>query len=555
MPTRPNIVWLVAEDLSPVIPPFGDSTVRTPNLERLAAEGIRFTNVFSTSGVCAPSRATLATGMYHNSIGAHNMRTQNSDAYLVPMGLQSYEVVPPSEVRMMSEILRANGYYCTNNAKTDYQFKPTETAWDESSPYAHWGNRAPGQPFFSIYNFEVTHESQVFGPHRMNVMRYDMAFPPDRENNPVPPWGEVMDSSEWKLYVSEDLEVPVPPYLPDTEPVRDDIRRVYSNIVELDRQVGIVLDQLEADGLLDSTIIVWYTDHGGPLPRQKRLLYDSGLRVPMIIRYPDQWRAGTVDSQLVSFVDFAPTTFSLTGIEPPSWLQGRAFLGQYDAPGEREYIHAAADRLDEFYDMIRAVGDGRYKYLRNFKPEQGYYLPVRYREQMVAMQELLRLRTAGELDEYEAQWFRESKPEEELFDTWNDPHELHNLADDPAYAEKLQELRAECERWMAAVNDKGYIPEGALIEMFWPGRQQPVTEPPAAIREGDKIALRCGTVGASIGYRIVEGETAPPSWQVYTQPIAVPEGASLQIIAHRIGFAPSEVVVMDSGRLEGLTEE
>lgn len=541
---RPNIVWLVAEDLSPLLPSFGDSTVRTPNIERLAAEGIRFPNVFSTSGVCAPSRATLATGMYHNSIGAHNMRTLNIRP---EVGIEPYEVVPPPEVRMMSETLRANGYYCTNNAKTDYQFRPTVTAWDENSPYAYWGGRAEDQPFFSIFNFEITHESQVFGPSMKRHFRFDEGFPLDPESNAVPPWGERIDSSEWTMHVPPGAEIPIPPYLPETEAVRRDVRRVYSNIVELDKQIGAVLDELEEDGLIDNTIIVFYTDHGGPLPRQKRLLYDSGLRVPMIVRYPDGFRAGEIDSQLVSFVDFAPTALSMAGIEPPEWMQGRACLGEYDAPGEREYIHAAADRLDEYYDMIRAVRDRRYKYLRNFKPEQGYYLPLAYREQMASMQELLRLRDAGELDEVQMQWFRQSKPEEELFDTWNDPHEIRNLADDPAYAEKLKELREECERWMAAIQDKGTIPEKELVETFRPGGEQPVTEQAEIIEDNGKILLRCPTIGASIGYKIIENGEEPPHWTVYTGPFVLPQGASLEVITDRIGFAPGEVVGLEQG--------
>ncbi len=542
--SRPNIVWLVAEDLSPILAPFGDSTVRTPNLERLAAEGIRFPNTFSTSGVCAPSRATLATGMYHNSIGAHNMRVQWNTHLLEQVGLAPYEVVPPPEVRMMSELLRANGYYCTNNDKTDYQFKPTITAWDDSSPYAHWRNRGEGQPFFSIFNFEITHESQVFGPHGYKQMRYNDTFPLDREKQTGQPYSGRQDSSQWQLFVPEDLEVPIPPYLPDTEPVRRDVRRVYSNIVELDRQIGLILRQLEADGLLDQTIIVFYGDHGGPLPRQKRLLYDSGLRVPMIMRFPGGWRAGEVDSQLVSFVDFAPMTFALAGIDPPDYLQGQTFLTRDGkAPADqRKYIHAAADRMDEYYDMKRAVRDHRFKYIRYFKPAQPFYLPVAYREQMVAMQELLRLRDAGQLDEYQAQWFRTTKPEEELFDTWNDPYELHDLAKDPAYADKLAELRAECERWMKAVDDKGFIPEKELRERFWPGGEQPVTAEPEVTIDDGLVNLSCPTAGASIGYKVLTSGQEPPAWMVYTAPFKLPEGARLKVRAQRIGYAPSPVV-------------
>ena len=515
LPFRPNILWLVAEDMSPYLPAYGDATIETPTLSRLAEEGVRFTNVFSVSGVCAPSRYALATGRYPSSDGAHHMRTQYVQEHMDALGLTLYEAVPPPEVMMMSEVLRRHGYYATNNAKQDYQFRPPVTAWDESSNTAHWRNRPPGQPFFSIFNFEVTHESRI--------------------------WAKAEDS----LWVADDLDVPIPPYLPDTELARRDVRRMYSNIKEMDHQVGQILAQLEADGLLDSTIVVWYTDHGGPLPRQKRLLYDSGLRVPLIVRFPDARFAGSIDDRLVSFVDVAPTTFSLAGIEPPDYLQGQAVLGPY-AEAPRAYIYAAADRFDTEYDRIRAVRDQRFKYLRNFRPEQGYYLPVAFREQMPIMQELLRLRDEGRLDAAQQQWFRPSKPPEELFDTHADPHELHNLADDPAYHDQLVELRAALDQWMTATADQGHVPEGELIEGFWPGWQQPVTAAPVAERADGVIALRSATEGASIGYQILRAGEAPSErWQVYTAPVPLRPGEHLRAVAHRIGYAPSAAVEVE----------
>ena len=512
---KPNILWLVAEDLSPVIPSFGDSTITTPTLSRLAAEGIRYTRVFSPSGVCAPSRAAISTGMYQNHIGAHHMRTRGNPKFFPP-GLQPYEAMPPARVKMHSEYLRRIGYYCTNNAKEDYQFNKPVTAWDESSRQAHWRNRKPGQPFFAIFNFEVTHESRI--------------------------WRKAEDS----LWVDPQLKIPVPPYLPDNEVGQRDVRRMYSNIREMDHQIGQVIKQLEEDGLLDSTIIVWYTDHGGPLPRQKRLLYDSGTRVPMIIRFPDKRQAGEIDDQLISFIDFKPTLLSLVGIVPPDYLDGRAFLGEHVTKPKRKYVHGAADRFDEQYDLIRSVRDERYKYMRNFRPEQGYYLPVAYREQMPVMQELLRMRDAGELNEYQAQWFRPKKPKEELFDTENDPHELNNLADDPQYAEKLAELRAECDRWREEINDPGEMPEKEFVESIWPGGKQPLTAPPVAEKQGDEIALRSETEGASIGFQVVaKGADLGKTWQVYTEPISLNEGQKLVAVAHRIGYVPSEQVVVE----------
>ena len=280
-------------------------------------------------------------------------------------------------------------------------------AWDDSSDSAHWRHRNEGQPFFSVFNFGITHESQVW------------------------------EQSGQPLLIANDTNVPIPPYLQDTDVSRRDVRQVYSNVVAMDQQVGQILAKLEEDDLLDSTIIFWYTDHGGPLPRQKRLLYDSGIHVPLIIRFPDKLRAGEIDDQLISFVDFKSTALSLAGIEPPSYVDGRDFLGDYVSTPNRRYIHAAADRFDSEYDMIRAVRDGRFKYLKNYKPERPYYLPLTYREQMPIMQELLKLRDSGLLNEIQTQWFRTSKDEEELFDILRDTYELNNLAKDPTHAEKL----------------------------------------------------------------------------------------------------------------------
>jgi hypothetical protein len=319
---------------------------------------------------------------------------------------------------------------------------------------------------------------------------------------------------------------------------------MYNNIAEMDRQVGVVLKQLEEDGLLENTIIFFYGDHGGPLPRQKRLIYDSGLNTPMIVRFPNRLQAGTVDDQLVSFVDFAPALLSLTGIQPPEHIQGRAFIGPFKAQKERKYIHAAADRFDGFTDAIRAVRDNRFKYIRNYRPEQGYYLPVEYREQIPAMKELLRLRSVGKLDSIQAQWFRETKEPEELYDCKTDPHELNNLAKVPKYAKKIEELRTEMDRWLNEIGDIPNLPEKELIARLWKGQAtQPVTSNPIITSSQGKIEIRCATKGASLGYKIIQKDgDAPPIWSIYQAPFEIPPGASVVAQAYRIGFIPSEVV-------------
>ncbi|CAM3592745.1 sulfatase-like hydrolase/transferase [Zobellia roscoffensis] len=538
LPKRPNILWLVTEDMGPYIPSFGDSTIVTPNLSRLAKEGVVYPNMYSISGVCAPSRAAITTGMYPSSIGASHMRTTS---YTEETGLPSYGAVPPAEVRMVSELLRINGYYCTNNDKEDYQFKAPKTAWDESSPYAHWRNKGEDQPFFSVFNFTDTHESGLFEPYGFKHIETRHYQSGNRDYI----WDSGrMSEEETPEHLSKDTKFNIPPYLPDTPKVRRDMWKMYNNIAEMDRQVGAVLKQLEEDGLLESTIIFFYGDHGGPLPREKRLVYDSGLNTPMIIRFPDKQHSETIDKELLSFVDFAPTLLSLIGIEPPSYLQGQAFLGEYKAKKEREYIHGAADRFDGFTDAIRAVRDGQFKYIRNYRPDQGYYLPVEYRERIPTMQELLRLRDEGNLDSIQALWFREQKDAEELYDCKTDPYEVNNLAKDPIYKNKLEELRIEMDQWLAIIEDEPNLPERDLIAKLWKGKEnQPVTADPQIANSSNEITLKCSTNGASLGYKIIDADgTIPKVWSVYLKPFKIPEGNKVIAQAYRIGFEPSKVV-------------
>lgn len=536
LPERPNILWLVTEDMGPYLPAFGDSTIVTPNLSRLADEGVIYPNLYSVSGVCAPSRAAIATGMYPSGIGANHMRV---NSYTDVTGLPPYEAIPPANLRMLSEMLREQGYYCTNNYKTDYQFKAPVTAWDESSQYAHWRNRNEGQPFYAVFNFTETHESGLFDPYGFRHIETRHYHEGDRSYK----WaGDRMSEEETPVHLPKDTEFDIPPYLPDTDTVRRDIWKEYNNISEMDRQVGAVLKQLEQDGLLENTIIFFYGDHGGPYPRQKRLIYDSGLNTPMIIRFPNKQLAGSKDDQLISFVDFAPTLLSLSGVQPPEYLQGQAFAGKYIAPEKRSYIHAAADRFDGFTDAIRAVRDKRFKYIRNYRPQQAYYLPIEYRERIPTMQELLNMHAKGELNEIQEQWFRETKPVEELFDCEADPHELVNLADKPEYQEKLVELRNEMDRWIAEIGDQPNLPEAQLIEQLWNGDEQPKTAEPEVIVADGKVKITCATDGASIGYKIINNDGKEPrSWIIYDEAFTLPENSTLVVNAHRIGFVASEL--------------
>ena len=503
----PNILWITVEDLSPRLAPYGDSLAATPNLNRLASEGMTFTRVFSVSGVCAPSRSALITGTYPISIGTHHMRTSNQGP-----GLPGpYLAVPPPDVKTFTESLRAAGYYCTNNAKIDYQFGTPLTAWDESSRTAHWRGRAPGQPFFAVFNSDRTHESRVW---------------PNPEEEPI----------------LDPARVEVPPYDPDTPVVRTDLARHYDNITRVDGWVGEILEQLAEDDLSGNTIVFFFSDHGDGLPRAKRWVYDSGLHVPMFVRWPGEIAPGSVTDRLVSFVDFAPTVLSLAGVETPEHIQGRAFLGAA-ADHPREYVYAARDRMDEAYDMIRAIRGVRFKYIRNFQPEKPFVQRIRYRNRMPLMQELLRLNQEGGLEGPQQLWFRPRKPVEELYDLQSDPHEIRNLAEDPGHQQTLDRLRRALEAWRAEVGDMGRIPEDEMIEQMWPGGKQPITAAPAIHPSGGelgrsvKVALSCPTEGASIAYTIEEGEA--PHWRLYTGPIELTTSTRLCARAIRYGYKES----------------
>lgn len=499
-----NILWITCEDISPNLGCYGDTVAVTPNIDRLASEGMLMTNAFATAGVCAPARSSIITGMYPASIGTHHMRT----TWETPFDL-SYSVVVPPQVKTFTEYLRGAGYHCTNNFKTDYQFEAPFTAWNENGTNAHWRNRPEGKPFFSVFNLEVTHESQIWGRES-----YELLVDPD--------------------------SVTVPPYYPDTKEVREDIARNYSNIQVMDKQVGEILQQLEDDGLSDNTIVFFYSDHGGPLPRQKREVHASGIWVPMVIRFPDGTYQGVTNDELVNFADLAPTVLSLADVKIPPYIQGKAFLGESKETDPRKYSVASRDRLDEEYDMSRSVTDGRYIYVKNYYPDKSWYMPLTYREEMDMMQEMLELRDQGALDEVQMRWFLETKPEEELYDLENDPYEIHNLATNVSYGHKLDELRNALVDWQERYGDLGFVPEKEMLEEMWPGYIQPTTENPKIIYDSssDKVTITCPTNGASIGYKIGDTDS---NWQLYTGSVELPEGESIHAKAIRIGFKESGI--------------
>ena len=524
---QPNILWITCEDISPTLSFYGDNTANTPALDKLAAESLIYTNAFATVGVCAPARSSIITGMYPISIGTQNMRTGKDyfswglRKYDEPSGARDiegnvvplYSVVTPPEVKCFTEYLRASGYYCTNNAKTDYQFASPVSAWDANGNNAHWKNRANGQPFFAVFNLNVTHESRIW-VNKDKPLTVDPAV------------------------------VPLPPYYPDNPVVRQDVARNYSNIELMDAQVASLLKEVEEAGLLDNTIIFFYSDHGGPLPRGKREHYDSGLKIPFLIRLPNGKSVGRID-ELISFVDLAPTVLSLAGSPIPEHLQGNAFLGRQKSVMERDYVYGSGDRFDEFPDRIRTVRDKNYLYVRNFHPELPRYKDVSYRKNMDMMNTLLALNDEGALSGPTARWFETSKPSEELYDVNADPFNMKNLVNDPRYADKLTEMRNALENWLVQVGDKGKESELELLYDMWPGGIQPTTDAPLVVDMGKKIVVSTTTEGASLVYLTSDTKLEPnldSGWQLYQEPLKLSKGQYAYFMAVRIGFIDSEIV-------------
>ena len=517
---QPNILWITCEDMSARLPSYGDHTVKTPNIDRLAQDGVRYTRAFGTYGVCAPNRHTLIMGMYPSSTGAMAMRTWRRTSALKfitdpeLLAIPVYEATPPANAKSFTEYLRAAGYYCSNNSKTDYQMATPITAWDDSSKNAHWRNRpSKDMPFFAVFNNTVTHESKTF-----------------KQTSP-----KVVDPAK----------LTVPPYYPDTPEVRQALAWHYDNIAAMDKWVGNLMRELEEDGLLDNTIVFFYSDHGDGLPRAKRWVYDSGLHVPLIIRFPDKRGAGTTNGELVSFVDFAPTVLSLLEILIPSHMQGRAFLGSAKA-APRKYIYGLRDRMDPAPEMIRAVRDKRFKYIRNYRPDLPYIGNIPYRDQAPIMQSIKEHMDAGTLGPDQWQFTAVKKPLEELYDTDKDPHEIHNLASDPQYFDKLAELRAAHERWTGKYNDLGHMPESELVKILWPpDGKQPTTADPVITFSGKQAVIACASEGASIAYRIGKKfESSNKSgWLLYTGPVdlSASEG-HIEAQAIRYGWKKSGVI-------------
>jgi N-sulfoglucosamine sulfohydrolase len=421
-PARPNILWLIAEDFGPHLGCYGTKEVSSPNLDRLAAEGVRYTRFFTTAPVCSPSRSAFMTGMYQTTIGAHNHRAHRDDGYKLPAG-----------VRVLTDWMREAGYFTANvrelpahfkfkgTGKTDWNFSYTGKSFDSDK----WDDLKSHQPFYAQVNFQETHR-KFHAPSN-----------------------------------ADPAKVEIPPYYPDHPLVRRDWAQYLDAATELDRKIGLVLEQLKKDGLDEDTIIVFFGDNGEAHVRGKQFCYDSGLRVPLIIRWaknfpmPKHYAASKVDERLLAAIDLAPTMLDVAGAPKPPRMEGQIFLG--DKAGQpRTYVFGARDRCDETVFRFRTVRDPRYRYTRNFTPERPFLQPNEYKEKQYPVWTLLpELNAAGKLNPIQAALCAPRMPEEELYDMDEDPHETKNLAQSPAHQETVKRLRSALEKWIEETKDQG----------------------------------------------------------------------------------------------------
>jgi uncharacterized sulfatase len=469
--SRPNILWITSEDNGPHLGCYGDEYATTPHLDSLANTSLLYRTCWSNAPVCAPARTTIITGVYPTSTGAQHMRSN---------------VKMPAFMKMYPQILREAGYYCTNNSKEDYNLIKPGQVWDESSRKAHWKNRKTDQPFFAIFNHTISHESQI--------------------RNKIDPKNNIHDPAK----------VRVPAYHPDTPEVRKDWAQYYDRLTMMDEKCGQNLKELEEAGLVDDTIIFYYGDHGSGMPRSKRWPYNSGLHVPLIVHIPEKfknlrpndYKAGGETDRLTSFVDLAPTLLSLIDIKPPEWMQGHAFAGKFDA-GPQPFIYGYRGRMDERYDMVRSVTDGRYVYIRNYMPHKIYGQYIQYMFQTPTTRVWHERYLAGKLNDHQATFWQRKAPDE-LYDLRNDPDEVDNLARSKQHQEIRERLRKAQQDLAIRIRDLGFLPEGEMHV-----RAEGSTPYEMGHDDSKYDVERIMAVADAATSRPVSGRPQPPSMRAY----------------------------------------
>lgn len=507
---QPNILFIVCEDISLYLGCYGDKVAKTPNLDKFAEESILFSQMHTTVGVSAPSRFALITGMYPSAMGANYMRTFTQKKEQFPKEIDPYFVVLPDEVRGYTEFMRAAGYYCTNKAKQDYQFNTPMSLWDDAG--GDWKKCPEGMPFFSIINIMVTHESHLW-----------------------------LEAQEELLVNPEDIVVP--PYYPDNEIVRRDMAVMYSNVARMDKQFQELVDELKASDRYDNTIIMFLSDNGGPLPRQKRAIYESGTHVPFMVRFPDGYKKGTIDDRLAMFIDVPATVLSLAGVKPPKYMQGQPLLGKYEAKKDREYVYAARDRMDEQRDKQGAIKNHQFRYIRNYNyADNSNYIPVQYRFNIPMMVNMLDLLKKGELNETQMLWFdKENRPKEEFYDDVNDPHNVNNLINEPQYQEEIETMRKEFDKWVKNETPRWMLTEKESRDLMLPDGEQPTLNDVKFDNKKGKVAISSDNKGASIVCKINGEGYNKNTWILYTKPIeGLKSGDVISARATRAGYNHSE---------------
>ena len=496
----PNFLWLVCEDQSLFFSMYGDSSAKTPNLDRLAKDGIVYQNCYTPSPVCAPSRSSLITGMYPTTIGTHHMRaykkSNKNNLINSQNSLPYYSPKPKKPIRFFTEYLRANGYYCSNNSKEDYNMTTSPLAWDESSQSAHWRNRQKNQSFFSVFNFYVTHESNIW--------------------------------KNKKNYSKEEMEkISKPDFFPDNDKIKSDLLTNYKNIEKLDQEIGLIINQLKEDDLYDNTIIFFLSDHGGPFPRYKRSIYETGIRVPMIAK----WINDTIKrnrNQFISFVDFAPTILEAANIKEEFPFEGVSFFKKE----KRQYIYAATDRFDEYTDKRRCVRGGNFKLIYNADTTTSIYKPVSFRKEMKMMQILDSLNQKNELNTYFSNWFSNEKDRFELYEVSSDYYESKNLIHNPKYNKIYRSLRKHLFEWMDN-SDFGNISESNMIEyMFTESISIPKLNAPKLIESDVGYLIESNNLNTSVGWRN-KNETI---WNVYLKNEIIQPNRDFEILLFRPGY-------------------
>ena len=496
----PNFLWLICEDQSLFFSMYGDSSAYTPNLDQLANDGVVYQNCYTPSPVCAPSRSSLITGMYPTTLGTHQMRAYKKIAKNKSINMHNllpyYSSKPKKPVQFFTEILRENGYYCTNNAKEDYNMITSPLAWDESSKTAHWRNKQVGQPFFSVFNFNVTHESNVW----MNE----------------------------GLYSKNELEsVLVPNIFPDHLSIKRDILTNYKNIEKLDKQIGVIINQLKEDSLYENTIIFFFSDNGGPFPRYKRSIYETGIRVPMIAKWINDSCRGNI-SQLISFVDFAPTIIDAANMKAKFSFEGVSFYKK----NQRKYAYSATDRFDANVDMRRSIRGGNFKLIYNGDTTTPIYRKVDYRQQMKTMKVLDYLNQEKKLNTFFSDWFSKNKNRFELYEVTVDYFETNNLINNPKYDHVYKTLKYYLLEWIKD-SDFGNMSEITMLEsMFSSSMSVPKLNTPKLVTSNSGYIIESNNLNSSVGWRN-ENETV---WKIYTENQIIYPKKNFEILLFKPGY-------------------